>query len=53
MQCIEAREILKHSPVINPLPTFYFNQILQIGKANNFDGNSGNDIDESSSTPLK
>ena len=34
MESIEARDLLESAPLIYPLPTFYFNRILQIVKAN-------------------
>ena len=32
MEVIDGREILEYAPLLYPLPTFYFNHILYIGK---------------------
>ena len=33
MECIDTRDVLEYAPLDYPLPQFYFDQILQLGKA--------------------
>lgn len=43
MEFIDIRELLEFAPLIYPLQNFYFNQVLQIGKATDDNGDVDND----------
>ena len=52
MEYIDTRDLLNFVPLVYPLPTFYFNQIIQTGKAY-YDANGDVDSDDADVEDLR